>query len=185
MKRLACLALPLLLSACGATKIRPEQPQASADWKSLHVVVKAHDPDDTDRLYDELKRTGLFGEGLVKAGGDTAPTDLVISGVDEHVVGTTSGPFCLDYAMSYLTAGIVPEICDQHYSVLIDATVPAKGQAAQFRADLVQRRFIGFFGLVTSAFGEWQFFGPQSGNPVLAKGALIDQKPQIDALLKP
>jgi hypothetical protein len=183
MKRLACLALPLLLCACGATRIRPEQPEPAADWKSLHVVVKAHDPDDTDRLYDELKRTGLFGD-LVKAGGDTGPTDLVISGMDEHVIGNTSGPFCLDYALSYLTAGIVPEICDQHYQVLIDLNAPGTGQAAQFRAELVQRRFIGLFGLITSMFGRWQYFGPQPGNPVLAQGALIDQKAQIDALLK-
>jgi hypothetical protein len=184
MKRLICLVLPLLLCACGATRIRPDQPQASADWKNLNVMVKAHDPDDSARLYDELKRTGMFGN-LMQPGGDAGPVDLVISGLDEHVVGNTTGPFCLNYALSYLTAGIVPEICDQHYQVLIDVNAPATGQAAQLHADLVQRRFIGFFGLVTSMFGQWQFFGPEPGNPVLAKGALIDQKPQFDALLKP
>jgi hypothetical protein len=101
------------------------------------------------------------------------------------VVGSTTGPFCLDYALSYLTVGIVPEVCDQRYQVDIDVTAPATGRAAQFRAELTQRRFIGFFGLISSAFGDWKFFGPAPGNPVLARGALLDQKGQIDGLMKP
>jgi hypothetical protein len=183
MRRLALLALPLLLCACGATKIRPEDPGATApDWHSLKVKVQAADPDSSAQLQDELKRTGLF-ENFVS--GPDASADLVISALDEKVVGTTTGPLCLDYALSYLTAGIIPEICDQRYRVDIDVTSPATGRAAQFRAELTQRRFIGLFGLISSAFGDWKFFGPEAGNPVLARGALLDQKPQIDGLMKP
>jgi hypothetical protein len=179
MKRLACLVLPLLLCACGATKIRPDS-AGSADWRNLHVRVQAQTPDATEQLQDELKRTGLFG---AFAAGDTTP-DLVISALDEKVIGSTTGPFCLDYALSYLTVGVIPEVCDQKYQVDIDVTAPATGRAAQFRAELTQRRFIGLFGLISSAFGDWHFFGPQPGNPVLARGALLDQKTQIDGLLK-
>ncbi|HWY24754.1 MAG TPA: hypothetical protein VNX47_07535 [Nevskia sp.] len=180
MKRIAFLALPLLLCACGATKIRPDN-QSTADWRNLHVKVQAQTPEATAQLQDELKRTGLFGD---LAAGSDAPPDLVISAVDEKVIGTTTGPFCLDYALAYLTAGIVPEVCDQQYQIDIDVTAPATGRAAQFRAELTQRRFIGLFGLISSAFGDWKFFGPQTGNPVLARGALLDQKSQIDGLLK-
>jgi len=179
MKRLACLVLPLLLCACGATKIRPDS-GGNTDWHSLRVKVQAQTPEATAQLADELKRTGLFGDF---ASGDAQP-DLVISAVDEKVIGSTTGPFCLDYALSYLTVGVIPEVCDQQYQVDIDVTAPATGRAAQFRAELTQRRFIGLFGLITSAFGDWQFFGPQPGNPVLARGALLDQKTQIDGLLK-
>jgi hypothetical protein len=180
MKRLACLALPLLLCACGATKIRDESPSL-ANWSDLRVKVQGQNPDATAQLQDELKRTGLFSAFVT---GPDAPADLVISAVDEKVVGETSGPFCFNYAFSYLTAGIVPEVCDQKYEVDIDVTAPATGRAAQFRAELTQRRFIGLFGLISSAFGDWKFFGPQAGNPVLARGALLDQKGQIDGLLK-
>lgn len=182
MKRLACLALPLLLCACGATRIRPDE-AAPANWQNLRVKVQARSPEETAQLRDELKRTGLFGN-FVQPGSGEAPADLVISAVDEKVIGKTTGPLCLDYALSYLTVGIMPEICDQRYQVDIDVTAPATGRAAQFRAELTQRRFIGLFGAITSMFGDWHFFGPQAGNPVLARGALLDQKPQIDALLK-
>ncbi|MDE0853735.1 MAG: hypothetical protein OSA97_04865 [Nevskia sp.] len=182
MKRLACLALPLLLCACGATRIRPDE-ATSANWQDLRVKVQARSPEETAQLRDELKRTGLFGS-FVQPGSGEAPADLVISAVDEKVIGKTTGPLCLDYALSYLTVGIIPEICDQRYQVDIDVTAPATGRAAQFRAELTQRRFIGLFGAITSMFGDWRFFGPQPGNPVLARGALLDQKPQIDALLK-
>lgn len=184
MRRPALLALPLLLCACGATKVRPDDPQATApDWSRLKVKVQAQDADTTAQLQDELKRTRLF-PNLVS--GADANADLVISALDEKVIGTTSGPFCFDYAFSYLTAGIVPEVCDQKYQVDIDVTVPATGHAAQFRAELTQRRFIGLFGLISSAFGDWKFFGPQQeGNPVLARAALLDQKGQIDGLMKP
>ena len=180
MKRIACLALPLLLCACGATKIRPDDSTNTADFRNLRVKVQAGSSDGTARLQDELKRTGLFGEFVQ----GSMPADLVISAVDERVIGRTTGPFCLDYALAYLTAGIVPEICDQRYEVDIDVTAPASGRAAQYRAELTQRRFIGLFGAVTSMFGQWKFFGPEPGNPVLARSALLDQKPQIDALLK-
>lgn len=180
MNRLAVLALPLLLCACGATKVRPDSP-GSADWHSLRVAVKAQSPEATDTLKSELNSTGLFKEFV--APGEQA--DLVISAIDEKVLGTTSGPFCLDYALSYLTVGLIPEVCDQRYQVDIDVTAPASGRAAQFRTELVQRRFIGLFGLISSAFGDWHYFGPQNGNPVLARGALLDQKSQIDGLLKP
>jgi hypothetical protein len=182
MRRLVLLVLPLLLCACGATKIRPEESGSAADWHSLKVKVQGADADTTSRLQDELQRTGLFANFV---SGADAPADLVISAVDEKVIGTTSGPFCFNYAFSYLTVGIVPEICDQHYQVDIDVTAPATGRAAQFRAQLTQRRFIGLFGLISSAFGDWKFFGPEPGNPVLARGALLDQKGQIDGLLKP
>lgn len=182
MKRLACLALPLLLCACGATKVRPDD-QSTANWHELRVKVQAHTPEDSAQLQDELKRTGLFAN-FVQPGVNDAPADLVISAVDEKVIGKATGSFCFDYALSYLTAGIVPEVCDQQYQVDIDATAPASGRAAQFRAELTQRRFIGLFGAITSMFGDWHFFGPQPGNPVLARSALLDQKPQIDALLK-
>jgi hypothetical protein len=183
MRRLALLALPLLLCACGATKIRPEEPgAAAADWHSLRVKAQGQDADATAQLQDELKRTKLFGSFV---SGADAPADLVISAIDEKVVGSTTGPFCFNYAFSYLTAGIVPEICDQRYQVDIDVTSPATGRAAQFRAELTQRRFIGLFGLISSAFGDWKFFGPAPGNPVLARGALLDQKTQIDGLMKP
>jgi hypothetical protein len=182
MRRLALLALPLLLCACGATKIRPEESGTAADWRSLHVKVQGADAETTSQLQDELRRTGLFA-GFVS--GADAPADLVISAVDEKVIGSTTGPLCLDYALSYLTVGIIPEVCDQRYQVDIDVTAPATGRAAQFRAELTQRRFIGLFGLIASAFGDWKFFGPQPGNPVLARGALLDQKSQIDGLLKP
>lgn len=183
MNRIACLVLPLLLCACGATKIRPDA-AGGTDWSNLRVKVQAQTPEDTAQLQSELKRTGLFGNFVQPAPGE-APADLVISAVDEKVIGTTTGPFCLDYALSYLTVGIIPEICDQKYQVDIDVTAPANGRAAQFRAELTQRRFIGLFGLISSAFGDWHFFGPQPGNPVLARGALLDQKGQIDGLLKP
>jgi hypothetical protein len=183
MKRLACLALPLLLCACGATKIRSDVP-STANWHDLRVKVQAHTPEDSAQLEDELKHTGLF-TNFVPSGVNDAPADLVISAVDERVIGKTTGPFCFNYAFSYLTAGIVPEICDQQYQIDIDVTAPASGRAAQFQAELTQRRFIGLFGAITSMFGDWHFFGPQPGNPVLARSALLDQKPQIDALLKP
>jgi hypothetical protein len=109
----------------------------------------------------------------------------VISAVDEKVIGHTTGSFCFDYALAFVTAGIVPEVCDQRYQVNIDVTAPASGRAAQFSTELTQRRFIGLFGAITSMFGDWHFFSSQSGNPVLARSALLDQKPQIDALLKP
>ncbi|MDR3417433.1 MAG: hypothetical protein P4L83_14745 [Nevskia sp.] len=181
MKRIVCAALPLLLCACGATKVRPDNPPA-ADWHSLKVAVRAHDADDTSRLRDEVNATGLFGP-LAATGSTTAPPDLVISAIDEKVVSNTTGPFCLDYALSYLTAGIVPEICDQQYQVDIDVSVPATGRAARLRAELTQRRFIGLFGAVTSMFGDWHFFGPTPGDPVLARSALLGQRQQIDALL--
>ena len=183
MKRIACLALPLLLCACGATRIRPDDP-STANWQDLRVMVRAQSPNDTEQLQSELKRTGLFGK-FVQPGTDSTPADLVISAVDEKVIGKTTGPLCLNYALSFVTVGIIPEICDQRYQVDIDVTAPATGRAAQFRAELTQRRFIGLFGAITSMFGDWHFFTSLTGNPVLARGALLDQKPQIDALLKP
>ena len=182
MKRIISLALPLLLCACGATRIRPDDP-STANWHDLRVMVRAQAPEDSEQLQDELKRTGLFAN-FVQPGSDNAPADLVISAVDEKVIGHTTGSFCFNYVAAYLTAGIFPEVCDQKYQVDIDVTAPASGRAAQFRAELTQRRFIGLFGAITSMFGDWHFFGPQPGNPVLARGALLDQKPQIDALLK-
>jgi hypothetical protein len=182
MRRLALLALPLLLCACGATKIRPETQAGAPDWRNLRVKVQGP-AEAAGPLQDELQRTGLFAN-FVPAGADQ-PADLVISAIDEKVIGSTTGPFCLDYALSYLTVGIVPEVCDQRYQVDIDVTAPATGRAAQFRAELTQRRFIGLFGLISSAFGDWSFFGPMPGNPVLARGALLDRKGQIDGLLKP
>ncbi len=184
MKRIASLALPLLLCACGATKLRPDQPPSSANWRELRVMARAPTPDETAALQSELQRTGLFAK-LVPAGTDEAPVDLVISAVDEKIVGTATGSFCFDYALDYLTVGIVPEVCDQRYQVTIDVTAPGSGHAAQFQTELTQRRFIGLFGAMSSLFGDWHFFGPQPGNPVLARGALLDQKAQIDGLLKP
>jgi len=182
MKRILSLALPLLLCACGATKIRPDNP-STANWHDLRVMVRAQTADDSEQLQSELKRTGLFSH-FVQPGTDETPPDLVISAVDEKVIGNTSGSFCFNYVLDYLTVGLVPEVCDQHYQVDIAVTAPGSGRAAQFRAELTQRRFIGLFGAITSMFGDWHFFGPQPGNPVLARGALLDQKPQIDALLK-
>lgn len=183
MKRLACLVLPLLLCACGATRIRPDVPD-TGNWQNLRVKVQTGDAEETKRLKSELKSTGLFGPFV-----EDGPADLVISAVDEHVVGRPTGPsgwFCLDYALDYLTLGVIPEVCDQKYQVRIDANSPANGSAAQFSADLTQRRFAGWFGAFTSMFGGWHFYGPQQNdNPVLAKAALQDQKPQMDQLLKP
>jgi len=129
MNRLACLALPLLLCACGATKIRPDS-GGTGNWSNLRVKVQAQTPEATAQLQDELKRTGLFSEFV---SGEAQP-DLVISAVDEKVIGSTTGPFCLNYALSYLTVGVIPEICDQQYEVDLDVTAPATGRAAQFRA---------------------------------------------------
>jgi hypothetical protein len=182
MKRLAILALPLLLCACGATKLRPDV-QSTANWQSLRVMVKAPAQEDSAALQSELKRTGLFGD-IVQPGADEAPVDLVISAVDEKVIGSPTGTFCFKYGLDYLTLGLVPEVCDQRYEVDIAATAPASGRAAQFRAELTQRRFVGLLGAIASMFGDWHFFGLRPGDPVLARGALLDQKPQIDALLR-
>lgn len=181
MKRLACLALPLLLCACGATRIRPDVP-FSGDWQSVRVKVQTGDAEENKRLESELKSTGLF-DAFVKDG----PADLVISAVDEHVVGRPTGNVCLSYALDYLTLGIIPEVCDQKYTVRIDANSPANGSAAQFSVDLTQRRVAGWFGALTSLGSGWHFYGPedQNSNPVLARAALMDQKKNIDQLLKP
>jgi hypothetical protein len=182
MKRIAVPVFALLLCACGATKIRPQSP-ATADWHDLRVMVQAQTAEDSDRLRKELQSTHLFGR-LDPPGPSALLPDLVISAMDERVIGETTGPFCLNYALAYLTAGIVPEICDQRYQVDIDVTVPVSGRAARFRAELTQRRFIGLFGAITSMFGDWRFFGPLPGDPILARAALLDQKGQIDALMK-
>lgn len=180
MKRLACLALPLLLCACGATRIRQDVPN-TGNWQNLRVKVQTGDAEETNRLKSELKSTGLFGPFV-----EDGPADLVISAVDEHVVGRPAGGFCFDYALDYLTLGVIPEFCNQKYEVRIDANSPANGSAAQFSAELTQRRFAGWFGAITSLFGDWHFYGPQrNDNPVLAKAALQDQKQNIDQLLKP
>lgn len=186
MKRLACLALPLLLCACGATRIKPDVPDAGG-WQDLRIKVQTGDPEQTRRLKSELKSTGLFGPFV-----EDGPADLVISAVEEHVVGkTTPGGFiCVNYVLDILTAGIIPEVCDQKYEVKIDANSPATGSAAQFSAELTQRRFIGWFGAITSLGSGWHFFfadelfGENVGNPVLAHAALQDQKQNIDQLLK-
>jgi hypothetical protein len=185
MKRLACLALPLILCACGATRIRPEVPD-TGNWQNLRVKVQTGDAEQTKRLRDELKRTHLFGPFV-----EDGPADLVISAVDEHVVGRPTGGFCFDYALDFLTLGVIPEFCDQKYDVRIDASSPATGSAAQFSAELTQRRFVGWFGAITSLGSGWHFFfadelfGENVGNPTLARAALHDQKPQMDQLLKP
>jgi len=183
MKRLASLALPLLLCACGATRILPDQQPSSVNWRELHVMVRAQTPDETAALQSELKRTGLFDQ-FVQPGADETPPDLVISAVSEKVIGSAGGSLCFDYALDYLTIGIVPEVCDQRYQVDIEVTAPGSGHAARFSVELTQRRFIGLFGAISSMFGQWHFFGPQPGNPVLARRALLDQKAQIDGLLK-
>jgi hypothetical protein len=181
MKRLACLALPLLLCACGATRIRPDVPN-TGNWRDLQVKVQAGDAEETKRLKSELKSTGLFNQFV-----EDGPADLVITAVDEHVVGRPKGSICLSYALDYLTLGIIPEVCDQKYTVRIDANSPANGSAAQFSVDLTQRRVAGWFGALTSLGSGWHFYGPedQTSNPVLAKAALQDQKKNIDQLLKP
>lgn len=187
MKRLACLALPMLLCACGATRIRPDVPN-TGNWQNLRVKVQTGDAEETQRLKSELKDTGLFGPFV-----EDGPADLVISAVEEHVVGrpTGAGWICVDYALDFLTLGIVPEVCDQKYEVRIDANSPATGSAAQFSAELTQRRFIGWFGAITSLGSGWHFFfaqnflGENGGNPPLARAALQDQKKNIDQLLKP
>jgi hypothetical protein len=190
MKRPACLALSLLLCACGATKIRPDDQlagpaanHAAGDWSQLRVMVRAPAGEDSASLQSELKRTHLFKD-FVQPGADESPADLVISAVDEQVVGPVGGTFCFQYALDYLTLGVLPEVCDQRYRVTISATAPATGHAAQFSVELTQRRFIGLFGLISSAFGDWNFFGPQPGDPVLARGALLQEKAQIDGLMK-
>jgi hypothetical protein len=185
MKRLALLALPLILCACGATRVRPDVPN-TGNWQNLRVKVQTGDSEQNQRLESELKRTGLFGP-FVQDG----PADLVISAVDEHVVGRPTGPICVGYALDFLTVGIIPEVCDQKYDVRIDASSPATGSAAQYSAELTQRRFIGWFGAITSLGSGWHFFfadelfGANVGNPTLARAALQDQKPQMDQLLKP
>ena len=173
----------MLLTGCGATAIRP-LPAEQPGWPNLMVKVHTPHPDDEPALRDEVERTGLFGKVARTAEeGDTA--QLTISGIDERVDGKLGGPFCFDYAASYLTLGIVPEICDQDYDVTIEVTAPGSGRAEQVHAHLSQRRFIGLAGAFTSMFGQWRFFGPTPGDPALARAALLDRKAEIDALLKP
>ena len=180
---LAALAI-LSLAGCGATYVRPLPPPDAKGWPALTVKVHTPDPEDAGALSDEVARTHLFaGVAKTPEEGDTA--QLTISGIEEHVDGKLRGGLCFDYAASYLTLGIIPEVCDQDYDVTIDVTAPGTGRAEQVHARLTQRRFIGFFGLVTSLFGKWHFFGPTPGDPVLARAALLDQKSEIDALMKP
>jgi hypothetical protein len=172
----------VLASGCGATAIRP-LPASPADWRNLHVKVQTPDRSDAAFLQDEVSRTGLFGK--VIHGPSEEPADLIISAISEHPLGETGGPFCLDYAMAYLTAGIIPEVCDQRYEIVIDATAPATGRGQQFRSELTQRRIVGLAGGVASMFGDWRFFGPTPGDPTLARAALLTQQEQLDSLRKP
>ncbi|MBL6752110.1 MAG: hypothetical protein ISP90_16435 [Nevskia sp.] len=178
----AALLGAVLASACGATAVRPPQGEA-ADWRKLHVKVQTPERSDAGFLADEVRRTGLFGK--VSRGPSNDASDLVISAIDEHPLGEVGGPFCLDYALAYLTAGIIPEVCDQRYEVVIDITAPATGRASQLRTELTQRRVVGLAGGVTSLFGDWRFFGPTPGDPTLARAALLNQREQVEALRGP
>jgi hypothetical protein len=178
----AALLGAALASGCGATAVRPPQ-EAHADWRKLQVKVQTPDRSESGLLEDEVRRTGLFGK--VTRGPSDDSADLVISGIDEKPLGQTGGPFCLDYAMAYLTAGIIPEVCDQRYEVTLDVTAPGTGRGTQLRTELTQRRVVGLAGGVTSLFGDWRFFGPTPGDPTLARAALLDQGSQLDALRRP
>ncbi|MDI3258100.1 MAG: hypothetical protein QJR02_00010 [Sinobacteraceae bacterium] len=184
MKKIAGLALCLCLSACGATVIRPQAPE-HADWKTLRVKVDPPDPDRAEALRAELDGTHLFGTVALPAqfAQDDRTPDLIVSRVDEKVMGRTHGPFCFAYALSYLTLGLVPEVCDQRYQVRIDLTAPATGRADQLTVELVQRRVMGWYGALSSLFGDWRFFGPGPGDPPLARAALLTERAKIDALL--
>jgi hypothetical protein len=186
MNKTACLALCLALSACGATVVRPQAPAHEA-WKTLRVKVDALDPERSAALRAELARTGLFGEVALPAqfAQDNRAPDLIVSRVDEKVIGRTHGPFCFAYALSYLTLGLVPEVCDQRYEVRIDLTAPATGRGDELVVALTQRRILGWYGALSSLFGDWRFFGPGPGDPPLARTALLTERSRIDALLAP
>ena len=177
----ATLIGAVIVSACGATIVRPE-PEAAPDWRKLKVKVQTPAGTDPIFLQNEVSRTGLFAD-VSRSEGDTSP-DLVISNIDEHSVGKVTGPFCLDYALAYLSIGIFPEICDQQYSVVVTVTAPATGRAAVLNGEFTQRRFIGFAGVVASMFDGWHFFGPSPSDPALARAALLSQRGEIDGLMK-
>jgi hypothetical protein len=182
MKKLLGLPLAAALCACGATEIRPAS-APSAEWSQLQVAVRAADAEDAARLQDELRRTRLFG-AVQLAPGDGGKADLLVTRLDQQLIGDPQGAFCFKYAASYLSAGLIPAVCDQRYRVNIELSAPASGRSEQLQVELTQRRVMGLYGAISSMFGDWQFWADTPGlNPPLTRAALLDQRPAIDRLL--